>query len=187
MQGDTPACAPCDCGPWVGLAAVTVNPDGSIAQIDNCSCRRLVLSFSTFWWKCTGTLSAVSVSDPAGTKTPPPLAINAGDTTATKMKVTGTNLDKNASFTFGDGLKITADNLQWKQENQVVMLSVTADADAQPGTRPLIVVNEDCSMALVPNAINVAASPTLANKTSVLAPKGGAAVVRKRVTKVPVG
>ena len=68
-----------------------------------------------------------------------------------------------------------------------LMLSVTADADAQPGTRPLIVVNEDCSMALVPNAIDVAASPTLANETPVLAPKGGAAVVRKKVTKVPVG
>lgn len=193
MQGDTPACAPCDCGPWVGLAAVTVNTDGSIAQIDNCSCRRLVLSFSTFWWKCTGTLSGVSVSDPTGKNTPP-LPINAGDTTPISVKVMGTNLDKNASYTFGDGLKITTDNSQWTQANQVVMLSVTADADAQPGARPLIVVNEDCSMALVSNAINVVASPALASRTPALAnqkpallSKGGSPLTRKKAPKVPVG
>jgi hypothetical protein len=190
ITGDTPACPPCDCGPWVGLAAVTVNPDGTIAQIDNCSCRRHVLSFSTFWWKCTGTLSGISVSDPNG-KIPPgsPIQIHAGDTTPTKIKVTGTNLDKDASFTFGDGLKIDTDTSQWSQTNRVITLSVNADAAAQPGSRPLIVVNKDCSTALAPNAVSVVASQTLASETPVLAPRGTRTLVSRvrKPTKPPIG
>src|ERR1700730_2758545 len=54
---DIPECPDCSCGPWVGLAAVTPNADGSIAKIDNCSCRRLVLSFSNFWRNCADTLN----------------------------------------------------------------------------------------------------------------------------------
>jgi len=53
-QGFIPTCP---CAPettWVGLAEVSVNSDGTILSIDNCSCRRLVISFGNFWWKCSG-------------------------------------------------------------------------------------------------------------------------------------
>ncbi len=185
VKGDTPPCPPCDCGPWVGLAAVTVDSDGTIAQIDNCSCRRLVLSFSTFWWKCTGTLSGITLSDPNNKVQPgSPFLIVAGDTKPTLIAVKGTNLDNDATFTFGDGVKVTPDNSQWSQGNQVIILSVTADTDAQPGTRPLIVVNQDCSMALAANAISISPPP----QAPVMGPKGTKAAANrpKKAGKTPV-
>lgn len=182
--GDNPVCPPCGCGPWVGLAAVTVNSDGTIVQIDNCSCRRHVLSFSTFWWKCSGTLSGVSVSDP-NNKLQPPFAVQADGKTSVSINVTGTNLDQNASFTFGDGVELTTDNSKWTQAKPVITLGVIADTDAQPGTRPLIVVNPDCSTAIAPNAINIGLSQdTLANQTPVLANTGNRPSVA-RVRKSP--
>jgi hypothetical protein len=171
VAGDCPACPPCDCGPWVGLAAVTVNSDGTIAQIDNCSCRRLVMSFSTFWWKCTGTLSGIQVADPTG-KMRPPFELIAGNAEAISMVVSGTNLDQDATFTFGDSITVTTDASKWTENNKVVNLSVLAAADATPGTRPLIVVNKDCSTALAPNAISVIGSSSSSGQTPVSAPKG---------------
>jgi len=191
FHGDTPACPPCDCGPWVGLAAVTVNPDGSIAQIDNCSCRRLVLSFATFWWKCTGTLSGLQVSDPTGNALKPPIPINADGKTSVQIQVTGTNLNKDAVFTFGDGLTITTDTSQWIPTHQVITLAVVAAASAQPGNRPLIVVDKDCSTALFPNAINVVATKTPAGGSPTPAPAPPAPqppVIRvKRPPRTPAG
>jgi hypothetical protein len=172
----------------VGLAAVTVNSDGTIAQIDNCSCRRLVLSFSRFWWKCTGTLSGITVSDPTGKTTAGnPIPVKDGDTNATQITVKATNLDQNATFTFGDGLTITTDNSQWTAANRVITLSVLASANAQPGLRPLIVVNADCSTAIAPNAINVVAADTAATGTLTPAPAGRRAVTNKpkKVTNKP--
>ena len=185
VKGDTPPCPPCDCGPWVGLAAVTVDPDGTIAQIDNCSCRRLVLSFSTFWWKCTGTLSGITLSDPNNKVQPgSPFPIVAGDTNPTLIAAKGTNLDKDATFTFGDGVKVTPDNSQWAQANPVIILSVAADTDAQPGTRSLIVVNQDCSMALAAKAISISPPP----QGPVMGPKGAKAAASrpKKAGKTPV-
>ena len=176
--GDTPNCPPCDCGPWVGLAAVTVNSDGTIVQIDNCTCRRLVLSFSTFWWKCTGTLSGIQVNDPTG-KTQPPFNLTADNKDQISIAVSGTNLDKDATFTFGDSITVTSDNSKWNDTNKVVLLTVQASADASPGVRPLIVVNKDCSTALAPNTINVVGSSSSSSQTPVLGPKGGRATVNK--------
>jgi len=47
-----PKCPPCPEEPWVALAKVHVDDNGCVCLIDNCSCRRLVLSFSDLWWKC---------------------------------------------------------------------------------------------------------------------------------------
>lgn len=186
VQGDIPPCPPCDCGPWVGLAAVTVDSTGTIVQIDNCSCRRLVLSLATYWWKCTGTLSGVTLTDP-NKKLPPGTAfpIVAGHTDPTLIAVKGTNLDKDAMLTFGDGVRVTSDTSQWSQTNPTLVLSVTADDDAQPGVRPLIVVNQDCSMALAANAINISA-PVQTAVAGAKVIKTASATRSKRVGKTPV-
>lgn len=183
--GDTPDCPDCACGPWIGLAAVTVNPDGTIALIDNCSCRRLVMSFSSFWWQCSATLSGLVVTDPNG-KIPAgqPIPVNGGSTTATPVEVSGKNLDVNATYTFGDNVVVqkTNDPTKWKAGDPVE-LNVTATDAADGGNRSLIVVNPDCSTALVPNAINVVASAAPVQKTAVVAPKGGRAVNKRATTK----
>jgi len=49
---DTSTCPPCPSDPWVVLARVVTDEKGTIATIDNCSCRREVLSLATFWMRC---------------------------------------------------------------------------------------------------------------------------------------
>lgn len=52
--GPNPPCPECPADPWVVLAEVEVNEDGTIQRIDNCSCRRVVISFANKWWHCQG-------------------------------------------------------------------------------------------------------------------------------------
>ncbi|MEE9128635.1 MAG: hypothetical protein V3T84_01350 [Phycisphaerales bacterium] len=51
-DGCIPPCPPCPKEPWVVLAQVCVDENACIKSIDNCSCRRLVVSFAHYWWKC---------------------------------------------------------------------------------------------------------------------------------------
>jgi hypothetical protein len=178
--GDTPSCPDCSCGPWVGLAAVTVSADGTIAQIDNCSCRRLVISFSSFWWQCSATLSGLTVKDPTGKNPGQPIPVNAGADTPTLVEVSGKNLDLNATYTFGDSVTVTkaSDPTTWKP-GAPVDLKVQATDTAAGGNRSLIVVNPDCSTALVPNAINVVVTAASLQKASPVAPKGGRGAIAK--------
>jgi hypothetical protein len=47
-----PDCPACPTDPWVVLAQVTADDKGNITKIDNCVCRRMVLSLAPFWWRC---------------------------------------------------------------------------------------------------------------------------------------
>ena len=47
-----PPCPDCPEDSWVVLAEVHVDPSGAVQRIDNCSCRRIVASFGSFWWQC---------------------------------------------------------------------------------------------------------------------------------------
>ena len=53
LQGERFQCLDCPSDPWVVLAMIDVASDGTIKEIDNCSCRRMVVSFADFWWQCT--------------------------------------------------------------------------------------------------------------------------------------
>ena len=68
LPGAVPGCPPCNPGPWVGLAKVTVDTEGKITDIDNCDCRQMVMSFADTWWKCGGMI--VSGTGPTGTVGP---------------------------------------------------------------------------------------------------------------------
>ncbi len=61
-RGPIPNCPDCPEDPWVVLALVTVAADGVI-EIDNCKCRRLVLSFKDFWWACEEALKSTKFSE----------------------------------------------------------------------------------------------------------------------------
>jgi Domain of unknown function (DUF4332) len=52
IRGETPDCPDCPQSPWLVLARVDLAEDGTILRIDNCDCRRLVVSFGDFWWHC---------------------------------------------------------------------------------------------------------------------------------------
>ncbi|ANZ28479.1 hypothetical protein A4U64_26675 (plasmid) [Rhodococcus sp. WB1] len=47
-----PTCPPVPDSPWVVLAEVTLEDDGTITKIDNCACRRIVVSAQDNWRTC---------------------------------------------------------------------------------------------------------------------------------------
>lgn len=53
FHGPLRHCPECPPEPWVVLAKVTVDDNGTVT-VDNCECRRLVASFGCFWWHCKG-------------------------------------------------------------------------------------------------------------------------------------
>ena len=71
QPGHIPDCPPCPTDPWVVLAEVTTDEQGNVTRIDNCACRRMVVSLAPYWWKC---------DDPAITPPPPPPPNTGGHT-----------------------------------------------------------------------------------------------------------
>jgi hypothetical protein len=55
VRRDNPACPDCPDSPWVVLAKLTLDSEGTITRIDNCSCRRIVPSDRDRWVRCEGT------------------------------------------------------------------------------------------------------------------------------------
>jgi hypothetical protein len=49
--GEPPSCPECPTEPWVVLGSATPDKDGKIT-IGLCDCRRQVLAFGRYWWKC---------------------------------------------------------------------------------------------------------------------------------------
>jgi hypothetical protein len=53
LKGNLPECPPWPKDPWAVLAGVKFDSgSGNITEIDNCSNRRLVISFARYWRKC---------------------------------------------------------------------------------------------------------------------------------------
>jgi hypothetical protein len=166
--GPVPACPDCSCGPWVCLAQVTVASDGSgtIAQIDNSSCRRMVLSLCNFWWQSSGNASGSNATTITSVKANGTI-IAGGSSVA--VTVNGSNLPVGANtasgpqvnYSFGPGITAavaSSSSTGSQQPATSVTLSVTAQAGVTPGPYSLTVVNADCSIAPpFPQAIQVAA------------------------------
>jgi hypothetical protein len=68
-----PDCQPCPTDPWVVLAQVTTDDQGAVKQIDNCTCRRMVLSLAPYWWKCNEPPIVVDTPPPDDGGQPPPI------------------------------------------------------------------------------------------------------------------
>jgi hypothetical protein len=67
-----PDCPPCPTDPWVVLARVTVDANGLVQVIDNCSCRRMVISFAPYWTRCNDAPIGTSPTAPTPAPTPTP-------------------------------------------------------------------------------------------------------------------
>ena len=146
---DKMACPECVAGPWVGLARVEVGDDGTILVIDNCGCRRLVVTFANFWWKCDCATITLALDDPKTVVTldrekPTDVTIKASgvDPNATIWVPRGVSVDK-WSAVAGGKLKVT----------------MTAAKDAAAGPRTIVVSNPGCNLATLAGAITVAADP----------------------------
>lgn len=144
-QGPIPDCPDCHCGPWVGLAAVTVNPDGSIKSIDNCSCRRLVLSYNQFWWLCHGAAPIVTKADPNSLK---------ADGTDQQVIVTGQGFGCGAVAYLGPDIAVKQTVVK---DSGTLALTVTVPVNTT-GAFDVTVTNMDGGTATLASGVKAAAA-----------------------------
>jgi len=157
-QGDVPDCPDCHCGPWVGLAAVTVNSDGTVRKIDNCSCRRLVLSYSQFWWLCEGMAPGVTKADPNSLK---------ADGTDQQVIVTGSGFGCGTVASLGPDIVVKHTQVK---DPKTLLLTVNVPVGTT-GAFDVTVTNINGASATLPSGIKTAmATPPIAK------PAGGPGV-----------
>ncbi len=65
-------CPPCPDDPWVVLARIRLNRRGDILEIDNCSCRRMVISLANAWQRCAEPPIRIDVAEPMTQYEPQP-------------------------------------------------------------------------------------------------------------------
>jgi hypothetical protein len=153
LSGGLRECPACPEDPCVVLAAVAYEADGTITAIDNCSCRRNVVSLADLWWRCAGGVvkATKATGTPAGPYEP--------DTPGVKLAVVGQGIAADAAVDLGAGVEIVSKNVT--KAGRALDLELTIAKDAAPGARTLTIENPDCSTARLPKALTIAepASP----------------------------
>jgi len=157
-KGKNPECLECQDGPWVVLAEVQMDADGTITSIDNCRCRRIVLSFAGYWRGCEIGSLRVDIAQP--------LEVRQGDKNV-NMPIPAPGVHPDADVNFGTG--ITVKN---RQSTNAMPLSVTFDVDdtAPVGMHTLTVINPDDIVGIKRDAVKV-----LPKVKTALGGSGGAA------------
>lgn len=154
LAGSLPECPPCPTDPWVVFAVVDVDSkSGVINWIDNCSCRRLVISFSEYWWRCQDGRIQIdkNITVMKGSNAISQSKVPAGST-GLSVTVTGINFEEGAKVYLGDGVDIISD-VKVTDNKQ---LKFTIDIDQQAlGSRTLVVKNPDCSVGISPDVITI--------------------------------
>jgi hypothetical protein len=143
-QGGNPACPPCPPEPWVVLAEVQMDADGSILAIDNCSCRRIVLSFAGVWRECVDGAVVIEGVDPA--------EVTQGQKDA-EVVIRGRNLDPQVQFKMGGGL--TEKSRTPAADGTSLTLKLDVDERAALGPRTIIATNPNGVCGLRRDALKV--------------------------------
>ncbi|HEX5482496.1 MAG TPA: hypothetical protein VFZ08_07695, partial [Terriglobia bacterium] len=154
--GPTPDCPDCPQSPWAPLAEVTLGADGTITSIDNCSCRRIVLSFGSFWWQCTAEQPAIQGVSSAAGATVNLQALPQGSK-AVAVNVTlapQASLAPNAKADLGAGIRVNQFT-PGQQAGAPAVLKFDVLATAAPGPRTLTITVPDGSEASLENAISI--------------------------------
>lgn len=127
FPGPMTDCSDCPDSPWVVLAGVDLDPDGTIVTIDNCSCRRIVVAAGTLWRECTEILSVV------------PDDIELDEEKDVEIRLSRKISDPNPIVAFGD-LSVTAVTVQDDLITATVSTKVTPPApDPRLGPRTLTI------------------------------------------------
>jgi hypothetical protein len=153
LKGPLRRCPECPEDPCVVLAAIEFDDDGTITAIDNCSCRRMVVSVADFWWRCAGDrvlITSVSVTGKA------PVVPGAKEL---KVVVKGENLSVDAAAELGEG--ISAAPTTASSTGRSLNLQVDIDEDAVPGERALTITGPDCSITTFADALTIEAPPAV--------------------------
>ncbi len=165
--GGTPACPDCPTQPWVVLGAVKVAADGSILSIDNCQCRRIVMSFGSYWRRCQqGNVAITGVALPAGGSLNLQQLPQGTATQVTVNFAASSVIDAGSTFQadFGPGVATTVGAFQAgsAQAGPSIALNITVQPTAAPGPRTLTIMTSDGSEASLELAINIVAAPATA-------------------------
>jgi hypothetical protein len=147
FRGRLPACPECPEDPCVVLAVVDFDDDGTILAIDNCSCRRMVVSIAEFWWRCGGGRVVINQVRVAGKAAVYPGA------TDVKVIAKGDNLHADADADLGEGVVITSKEAPSTGGSMTLLADI--DESAALGDRMLTVTGADCSTASYPRALTI--------------------------------
>jgi hypothetical protein len=150
------------------LAQVTLDKDGNITLIDNCKCRRIVVSFGSFWRQCKSAVFTVGnlKATTAGVdlqKIPPGTAVTM------TMNISGLDSTAKPTADLGPGVTIGAFTTT---DGKVWSLNFTVEPSAAAGYRTLVVSLADSSVAMR-NAINIV-PPVVMKAAPVRAPAASA-------------
>ena len=149
-----PSCWPCPSQPWVALASITVDDSGRPILIDNCGPRRLVAALGGFHWMCATGVSINSVS---------PAAIQQGDQNL-ELTITGEGFQSGLKVVLGKGVTVTDGpyDLVVNTTPNSFKVKVNVGADAETGSRNVVVINPDCSYAASNPILEVTPRPLIA-------------------------
>jgi hypothetical protein len=159
-DGHIPVCPSEPDDPWVVLAEVDFEGDGRITKIDNCSCRRMIVSLAHLWWRCESSDPAIAVVTTTGEgKTADGYRRGHKDI---KVTVEGSDIDQDAVADWGQGVQVTEHTVDddGTGTTKGMTLTVAIADDAQPGPRTLTITNPDCAIATYPNALTVSSETT---------------------------
>jgi hypothetical protein len=147
-------CPDCSCGPWVGLAMVQFDQNGTITVIDNCACRRIVASLTQVTPSCKGVpLSLTSMQ---------PTTFVAGSQATINVIGAGFACGTTAAFRENnpqDPLVVTQTQVL---DSQTLQLTVTVDSNVSADENPdvlLTVTNTDGSKATKSQPVTISAAP----------------------------
>jgi hypothetical protein len=152
-----------------------MDPDGSITSIDNCSCRRIVLSVASYWRGCENGKLRIDIAQP--------LEVRQGDKDVS-LPIPAPGVHADAEVNLGLGIRIKS-----QATTATVPLTVKFDVEdtAPLGMHSLTVVNPDDVVGIKRDAVNVlpkakAPAPGGANAAPV-SPEVQAAPAKKRPRK----
>jgi hypothetical protein len=143
-----PDCS-CPTSPWVVLAEVQVDSAGAIKQIDNCTHRRLVASFSQFWWQCSAELPQIDTVAPS---------VVHQDDRDVELTVTGSNIKQGANVYLGPGIAVSAVSVTIdapQQGQQTLKATITVAVNAALGDHPITIINPDCGTTTTAGKLTV--------------------------------
>src|SRR5262249_47645268 len=148
------------------------NVDGTIATIDNCACRRIVLSFGNFWRACTSDqLSITAVQSAASGVDLQALQPGTTGVAINVMLSSQTAVPSSAVAKADLGQGVTVNSFQLVT-GQPAALNVDIQATATAGPRTLTITTDDGAEASFEKAITiVAASGTTTKFASPAPPK----------------
>ena len=155
VRGASHTCPPCPSDPWVVLAEVRLAENGTITAIDNCICRRMVVSLAQVWWRCEG--GKIEVRSVTATVAGRQVAEVEHGQTDVSIDVRGANFrsegDVNPRVNLGSG--VTIGRVDVSAGGDALTVSVSINPDAALGPRTLTIINPDCSMASLSHVLTI--------------------------------